>query len=313
MFMSWHCTWFAPGQGKQGRVCSVRQVVWALAESREKLLFVPASSSLKFHDAICSNICFTKTSNTRFFPSKRVALPVRNYLIVLLGNNKRASNSINWSRHRQCCNGRTQKEKKNKLSLLICSLKLNLIIIMSVSKNIAPTVVLGLIGTWTAFWSLERMVLYSYPTPDTMINSTLHNYMPWSDTPEEWKQAFGGAMSQMYAIDREFFSRIIHVQLSGVIAFCCLINLYLGDDVAALSDAERLTSTKAWIHRFTGRVFQTCVIPWSLYLNYVLFVHGMINFVSNIDQSYVMCQSSFSVTKLIRFHSILIKTGPDCR
>ena len=175
-------------------------------------------------------------------------------------------------------------------------------ITMSVSKKIAPTtVILGLMGTWAAFWSLERMVLYSYSTPDTMVNSTLHNYMPWSDTPEEWKQAFGGAMSQMYAIDREFFSRVIHVQLSGVIALCCLINLYLGDDVAALSDAELLTSTKAWIHRFTGRVFQTCVIPWSLYLNYVLFVHGMINFVSNIIIRAVLCANRFALIKLIRF------------
>lgn len=179
---------------------------------------------------------------------------------------------------------------------------------MSFSKKIAPTtVILGLMGTWTAFWSLERMVLYSYSTPDTMVNSTLHNYMPWSDTPEEWKQAFGGAMSQMYAIDREFFSRIIHVQLSGVLALCCLINLYLGDDVAALSDAERLTSTKAWIHRFTGRVFQTCVIPWSLYLNYVLFVHGMINFVSNIIIRAVLCANRFALIKLIRF---LLKSVP---
>ena len=115
-----------------------------------------------------------------------------------------------------------------------------------------------------------------------MVNSTLKNYMPWSDTPDEWKEAFGGAMSQMYAVDREFFSRVVHVQLSGVLAFCCLINLYLGNDVAALSAKERLTSKKAAVHRFTGRVFQSCVIPWSLYLNYVLFVHGMINFVSTL-------------------------------
>ncbi|KAL7500820.1 hypothetical protein ACHAWT_008996 [Skeletonema menzelii] len=188
---------------------------------------------------------------------------------------------------------------------------------MSFSKKIAPTtVILGLMGTWTAFWSLERMVLYSYSTPDTMVNSTLHNYMPWSDTPEEWKQAFGGAMSQMYAIDREFFSRIIHVQLSGVLALCCLINLYLGDDVAALSDAERLTSTKAWIHRFTGRVFQTCVIPWSLYLNYVLFVHGMINFgpvVDSIDKvASITATLAFGSGLCFIIHSKNIKAHKFC-
>jgi len=149
------------------------------------------------------------------------------------------------------------------------------------SKMITPaSIVLGLMGTWTAYWSVERMILYSHSTPETMVNSTLKNYMPWSNTPTEWKEAFGGAMSQMYAIDREFFSRVVHVQLSGVLAFCCLINLYLGNDVAALSAKDRMTSKKAAVHRFTGRVFQSCVIPWSLYLNYVLFVHGMINFVS---------------------------------
>ena len=149
------------------------------------------------------------------------------------------------------------------------------------SKMITPTsIILGLIGTWTAYWSIERMILYSHSTPETMVNSSLTNYMPWSETPTEWKEAFGGAMSQMYALDREFYSRVIHVQLSGVLAFCCLINLYLGNDVAALSVKERVASKKAAVHRFTGRVFQSCVIPWSLYLNYVLFVHGMINFVS---------------------------------
>ncbi len=118
-------------------------------------------------------------------------------------------------------------------------------------------------------------------------------------TPTEWKEAFGGAMSQIYAVDREFFSRVVHVQLSGVLALCCLINLYLGNDVAVLSAKERMTSKKAAVHRFTGRVFQSCVIPWSLYLNYVLFVHGMINFVSILSYityfhllSWITCPSS---------------------
>jgi hypothetical protein len=111
------------------------------------------------------------------------------------------------------------------------------------------------------------------------VKATIPNYMP-SDAPDDWKAALAGAMSLMYAVDREFMSRIIHVQLSGVLAICCIINLYLGDDVASLSSKERLTSMKASIHRFTGRIFQSCLIPWSLYLNYTLFVHGMINFVS---------------------------------
>jgi hypothetical protein len=123
------------------------------------------------------------------------------------------------------------------------------------------------------------MYLYSFPTPEAMVKATIPNYMP-SDAPDDWKAALAGAMSLMYAVDREFMSRIIHVQLSGVLAICCIINLYLGDDVASLSSKERLTSMKASIHRFTGRIFQSCLIPWSLYLNYTLFVHGMINFVS---------------------------------
>lgn len=120
--------------------------------------------------------------------------------------------------------------------------------------------------------------MYSFPTPHAAVDAIVRQFMP-SDATEEWKGTFGGAVAEMYAADREFYSRIVHVQLSGVMAICCLINLYLGDDVAALSAKERLTSTKASIHRFTGRIFQSCVIPWSLYLNYVLFVHGMMNFV----------------------------------
>lgn len=139
------------------------------------------------------------------------------------------------------------------------------------------TIILGTFATWTLYWTLERMYLYSHPTPETMVNASI--WMP-SDAPDDWKAALGGAMSLMYAPDREFMSRVVHVQLSGVMAICCLVNLFLGDDVAALSIKERAMSRKASIHRFTGRVFQSCVIPWSLYLNYTLFVHGMINFVS---------------------------------
>ena len=172
---------------------------------------------------------------------------------------------------------------------------------MSISKITPATIVLGLMGTWTAYWSLERMMLYSYSTPEPMVNSTLGNYMPWSNTPDEWKEAFGGAMSQMYAVDREFFSRVVHVQLSGVLAFCCLINLYLGNDVAALSAKERLTSKKAAVHRLTGRVFQSCVIPWSLYLNYILFVHGMINFVSTFIAYILLLPCSIFPPSFISF------------
>ena len=145
---------------------------------------------------------------------------------------------------------------------------------------IKPTsIFLGLITAWTVFWCIERMYLYSYPTPEAMVKATIPNYMP-SDAPDDWKGALAGTMSLMYDADREFMSRVVHVQLSGVMAICCLINLYTGDDVAALSEKGRMTSMKASIHRFTGRIFQSCVIPWSLYLNYILFVHGMINFVS---------------------------------
>lgn len=125
------------------------------------------------------------------------------------------------------------------------------------------------------------MYLYSFPTPETMVNATVPNYMP-SDAPDDWKAALAGGLSRMYAVDREFMSRVVHVQLSGVMAICCVINLYLGDAVAKLSAKERLTSMKASIHRFTGRIFQSCVIPWSLYLNYTLFVYGMMDFVSSI-------------------------------
>jgi hypothetical protein len=150
------------------------------------------------------------------------------------------------------------------------------------STKITPTTIfLGLAAGWTVFWSAERMYLYSFPTPETMVNATVPNYMP-SDAPDDWKAALAGGMSLMYAVDREFMSRVVHVQLSGVMAICCVINLYLGDAVAKLSAKERLTSMKASIHRFTGRIFQSCVIPWSLYLNYTLFVYGMMDFVSSI-------------------------------
>lgn len=142
---------------------------------------------------------------------------------------------------------------------------------------------LSIFGLWTGFWCIERMYLYSFATPEAMVNATVPMYLPYVDAPEEWKGALGGALSMMYAPDREFFSRIVHVQLSGVLALCCLINLTIGNTVAALDPSERPNALVAIVHRFTGKTFQICVVPWSLYLNYVLFVHGMIPFGPVVD------------------------------
>ena len=142
---------------------------------------------------------------------------------------------------------------------------------------------LSIFGLWTGFWCIERMYLYSFATPEAMVNATVPMYLPYVDAPEEWKGALGGALSMMYAPDREFFSRIVHVQLSGVLALCCLINLTIGNTVAALGPSERPNALVAIVHRFTGKTFQICVVPWSLYLNYVLFVHGMIPFGPVVD------------------------------
>lgn len=175
------------------------------------------------------------------------------------------------------------------------------------------TIILGTFATWTLYWTLERMYLYSHPTPETMVNASI--WMP-SDAPDDWKAALGGAMSLMYAPDREFMSRVVHVQLSGVMAICCLVNLFLGDDVAALSIKERAMSRKASIHRFTGRVFQSCVIPWSLYLNYTLFVHGMINFgpvVDNGDKlAAIVSTLSFASGLCFIIHSKNVKAHKFC-
>ena len=68
------------------------------------------------------------------------------------------------------------------------------------------------------------MHLYSYSSPEVMANFTVANYMPL-DAPDEWKGALSGAMGMMYNSDREFFSRVVHVNLSGVMAIACIINL----------------------------------------------------------------------------------------
>eukprot|EP00984_Skeletonema_dohrnii_P030515 scaffold22036_cov133-Skeletonema_dohrnii-CCMP3373.AAC.4 len=181
---------------------------------------------------------------------------------------------------------------------------------------IKPTsIFLGLIAAWTVFWCIERMYLYSYPTPEAMVKASIPMYMP-SDAPDDWKGALAGAQSQMYNADREFMSRVVHVQLSGVMALCCLINLYTGDDVAKLSEQGRMTSMKASIHRFTGRIFQSCVIPWSLYLNYILFVHGMINFgpiVDSLDKvASIVATISFGAGLRFIIHSKNVKAHKFC-
>lgn len=155
---------------------------------------------------------------------------------------------------------------------------------MTANRNPTPALaLLSFFGLWTAFWCVERMYLYSFATPEAMVNATVPFYMPYPDAPEEWKGALAGALSMMYAPDREFFSRVVHVQLSGVLALCCLVNLAVGNEVAALPASARPAAAVAVVHRFAGRTFQICAVPWSLYLNYVLFVHGMIPFGPVVD------------------------------
>ena len=50
-----------------------------------------------------------------------------------------------------------------------------------------------------------------------------------------------------------------------------------------MSAAERKKSVEAAVHRITGQVFRTSLVPWAIYLNYTLFYHGMIPFGPVVD------------------------------
>lgn len=145
----------------------------------------------------------------------------------------------------------------------------------------AAGALLALPVPWIVYWVVTRMYLYSFPTLEKMVSDSLALFMPWSDTPEEWKQIFGGAMGAMYAPDRDFMSRVVHVQLSGVMALACVFNLMTGDMIIAANKG----STLAKIHRTSGQVFKACFVPWALFLNYTLFIHGMIPFGPIVDNA----------------------------
>jgi hypothetical protein len=145
-------------------------------------------------------------------------------------------------------------------------------------------------------FQLNRAYVYSFPTPDAMLNASLGIFLP-PDATEEWTGALGGGLSTMYAPDREFMSRIIHVQLSMVMALCCLFNVSQGSVVMKMSPEGRKSSNIARAHRIAGQTLGVCCVPWTIGMGYTLFIHGMMPFgpvVETADKlAFLVCAVSF--------------------
>lgn len=135
---------------------------------------------------------------------------------------------------------------------------------------------------WMAWWSAERAYVYTFSTPDVMLSSSFRLFLP-PDATEEWTGALGGAFRQMYDADREFMSRVVHVQMSAVMALCCIFNLIIGNTVRSQSPDERSKSYLAMLHRAAGQTLTVCYVPWTTFLFYNLFIHGMIPFGSLVE------------------------------
>jgi hypothetical protein len=129
-----------------------------------------------------------------------------------------------------------------------------------------------------------------------MVNSSMPIFLP-PDATEEWTRPLGGAFSAMYAPDREFMSRIVHVQLSAIMALCCLFNITQGWIVAKMGAEERKSSNLACAHRLSGQTLGVCSVPWTLFMGYTLFIHGMIPFGPVVDYgdklAFLVCASAF--------------------
>jgi hypothetical protein len=126
---------------------------------------------------------------------------------------------------------------------------------------------------------LNRAYFYSFSDPASVVNASLPIFLP-PDATEEWTGALAGLFAAMYAPDREFMSRTVHVQLSAVMALCSLFNLMQGSIVMNLSLEERkssrLASNLARAHRIAGQTLGVCLVPWTVCMGYTLFIHGMI-------------------------------------
>jgi hypothetical protein len=147
-----------------------------------------------------------------------------------------------------------------------------------------------------SFFQLNRAYVYSFSGPEAMVNATMPLFLP-ADATEEWIGPLTGGFSAMYAPDREFMSRIVHVQLSSVMALCSLFNLFQGPLVVTMSPEERKSSYLARIHRLAGQTLGVCLGPWAIAMGYTLFVHGMIPFGPVVDYGdklgFLVCAVAF--------------------
>ena len=90
------------------------------------------------------------------------------------------------------------------------------------------------------------LCVYTFAAPDVMLDSSFRMFLP-PDATEEWTGALGGAFRQMHDADCEFISRVVHVQLSAVMALCCMFNLIIGGAVRSQSPEERSKSHLAML------------------------------------------------------------------
>jgi hypothetical protein len=129
-----------------------------------------------------------------------------------------------------------------------------------------------------------------------MVNATMSLFLP-PDATEEWTGPLEGGFSAMYAPDREFMSRVVHVQFSAVMALCTLFNLIQGPLVMNMSPEERKSSNLARAHRLAGQALGVCLVPWTIFMGYTLFIHGMIPFGPVVDYGdklgFLVCAAAF--------------------
>jgi hypothetical protein len=147
-----------------------------------------------------------------------------------------------------------------------------------------------------SLFQLNRVYVYSFVGPDTMINSSMHLFLP-PDATDEWTAPLEGGFAAMYAPDREFMSRIVHVQLSAVLALCSLFNIVQGPLVMSMSPEERKSSTLARTHRLAGQTLGITLVPWTIFMFYTLFLHGMIPFGPVVEYGdklgFLLCVTAF--------------------
>jgi hypothetical protein len=138
-----------------------------------------------------------------------------------------------------------------------------------------------------------------------MLNASMDLFLP-PDATEEWTGPLGGGFAAMYAPDREFMSRTVHVQLSAVMALCSLFNIIQSPLVMNMSPEERKSSNLARVHRVAGQTLGVCLVPWTIFMGYTLFIHGMIPFGPVVDYGdklgFLVCAAAFPLG--IRYASL---------